>query len=90
MKASEWLATYFTEHASLENRSLDELRNENYVSMGLLDSLGIVQMLVGIEQEFGVWLDPAEMQDPRFCSISGLAELVEEARTRTSANAIDS
>jgi len=77
-----WLVSYFEEHGQLNGRAVDELVDENYVSMELLDSLGIVQMLVGLEDEFGVWLDPEEMQDPRFCSITGLAALVEESRAK--------
>jgi acyl carrier protein len=77
-----WLVSYFEQQGNLNGRSIDELLDENYVTLELLDSLGIVQLLVGIEEEFGVWLDPAEMQDPRFCSIGGLADLVEESRAR--------
>ena len=80
--ARGWLVDYFSSNGKLAGRSVEELAGENYVSMELLDSLGIVQMLVGIEDEFGVWLDPEEMQDPRFCSIDGLAELVEESRAK--------
>jgi hypothetical protein len=74
-----WLIEYFETNGQLAGRSVESLLGANYVSMELLDSLGIVQMLVGLEEDFGVWLDPAEMQDPRFCSIEGLAELVDEA-----------
>jgi len=77
-----WLIGYVTEHGKLGGAAVEELLEENYVALGLLDSLGVVQMLIGIEEEFGVWLDPDEMQDPRFCSIAGLAELVEHARAR--------
>jgi acyl carrier protein len=80
--ARAWLVEYFEANGDVRGRSVEELAAENYVSMELLDSLGIVQMLVGLEEEFGVWLDPAEMQDPRFCSLDGLAELVEESRAR--------
>ena len=80
-EALRWLTAYFAEHGRLGGREVGDLLEENYVSAELLDSLGVVQMLVGIEEDLGVWLDPAEMQDPRFCSIAGLAELVEEART---------
>jgi hypothetical protein len=31
-----------------------------------------------------VWLEPDELQDPRFASFAGLAEIVAEARTRGS------
>jgi acyl carrier protein len=76
-----WLIDYVAEHGKLADIVLEELLDENYVALGLLDSLGVVQMLIGIEEEFGVWLDPEQMQDTRFCSIAGLAELVEESRT---------
>jgi acyl carrier protein len=79
-EARTWIEQYFAEHGELGGRDIAELADENYVSTQLLSSLGIVQLLVGIEEEFGVWLDPEEMQDPRFCSIAGLSELVEEAR----------
>jgi acyl carrier protein len=77
-----WLIGYFEEHGQLGGKALEELLDQNFVSLELLDSLGVVQMLVGLEEEFGVWLDPEEMQDPRFCSIGGLAELVEESRAK--------
>jgi acyl carrier protein len=75
-----WLVHYFEEYGKLGSRTVQDVLDENYVTLELLDSLGIVQLLVGIEEEFGVWLDPAEMQDPRFCSITGLSALVEESR----------
>ncbi len=74
-----WLIEYFEENGHCAGRSVEDLLNDNFVTSELLDSLGIVQMLVGIEDDFGIWLDPAEMQDPRFCTISGLAELIDEA-----------
>jgi acyl carrier protein len=77
-----WLVDYVAEHGTLEDLAVEEFLEENYVAIGLLDSLGVVQMLVGVEEEFGVWLSSEEMQDPRFCSIAGLAELVEASRTR--------
>jgi len=82
VNARDWLIAYFGQHGKLNGREVRELADENFVSMELLDSLGIVEMLTGIEEDFGVWLEPAEMQDPRFCSISGLAEIVEESRAR--------
>lgn len=75
-----WLVDYVRREGDLRGRDVTDLLDANYVSEELLDSLAIVQMLAGIEDEFGVWLETEAMQDPRFCSISGLAELVDEAR----------
>lgn len=77
-----WLIAYFSEQGQLGGRDVASLVDANYVSEELLDSLAIVEMLAGIEDEFGVWLEPDQMQDPRFCSIAGLAELVEETLAR--------
>ena len=77
-----WLIDYVAEHGRLGDASVEELLDESYVASGLLDSLGVIQMLIGIEETFGVWLEPDEMQNPRFGSITGLAELVEESRIR--------
>jgi acyl carrier protein len=78
-----WLIEYLTAHGKLGELAVEGVLEENYVALGLLDSLGVVQMLMGLEEQFGVWLTPEEMQDPRFCSIAGLAELVDGARART-------
>jgi acyl carrier protein len=78
----QWLIDYVSAHGKLGDLTVEELLDEHYVAIGLLDSLGVVQMLIGIEEEFGVWLNPDEMQDPRFGSIAGLAELVESSRAR--------
>jgi acyl carrier protein len=77
-----WLIAYVAQHGTVVGMAVEESLHENYVVLGLLDSLGIVQMLAGIEEEFGVWLEPEEMQDPRFYSIAGLAELIEESCAR--------
>lgn len=77
-----WLIDYFRRESRKRDADIGALLDVNYVSEDLLDSLAIVQMLAGIEDEFGVWLEPEEMQDPRFCSIAGLAELVEAERAR--------
>ena len=45
---------------------------------GLIDSLGIVELLTGIESRFGVVLTADVLEDSRFNTIQGIAELIEE------------
>ena len=75
-----WLVEYMREHGKADGGDAESLAEENYFERELLDSLGIVQMVVGIEDEFGVRLEAEQMQDPRFCTIRGLAQIVDEAR----------
>jgi acyl carrier protein len=74
-----WIADYLKREGKAPDADFEALADENFVERGLLDSLGIVMLIVGIEDHFGTRLGPEQMQDPRFCSIRGLAELVGEA-----------
>ena len=75
-----WIVRYFDTAGAADGHDPEHLLDVNYFSRELLDSLGIVQLIVGLEEEFDVRLDSAQMQDPRFCTIRGLAEIVDESR----------
>jgi D-alanine--poly(phosphoribitol) ligase subunit 2 len=47
------------------------------VQSGLLDSLALVELLVGVEQEFAITFLPEELEIERFRSLAALAELVD-------------
>lgn len=79
-EAERWLTDFLTANAATPPPATDELLEANYFEQELLDSLGIVQLIVGIEDRFEVRLDAEHMQDPRFCTIRGLAQIVEELR----------
>jgi acyl carrier protein len=74
-----WIADYLRREGRAGDADLDALAEENFVERGLIDSLGIVMLIVGVEDEFGVRLGPEQMQDPRFVTIRGLAEIVAES-----------
>ena len=46
------------------------------IDSGILDSLSLVQLLVGLEQEFGVTVDVGALELEDFRSISRIAEFV--------------
>jgi acyl carrier protein len=75
-----WIAEYVRREGRGGAVPEDELLDVNYVDRELLDSLAIVSLIIGIEDEFGVRLEPAHMQDPRFCTVRGLGAIVSEAR----------
>jgi len=75
-----WIVRYFEEADAMNGRDPARLLDVNYFNEELLDSLGIVQLVTGLEDEFDVRLEPEQMQDPRFCTIRGLAQIVDESR----------
>jgi acyl carrier protein len=78
-ESEQWLVEFLSENAS---REVDDagLLAANYFEEELLDSLGIVRLIVGIEDRFAVRLEAEHMQDPRFCTIRGLGQILDELR----------
>jgi acyl carrier protein len=62
-------------------RSLEAVpadRERDLVDEGLLDSLALVELLVGLEQEFQIRFAPEQLEIARFRSIAALVDLVRE------------
>lgn len=80
-ETERWLLDHLREHGELP-AGADEaaLLEVNYVQAELLDSLGLVVMIGELEAAFEVQLEPEHMQDPRFCTVRGLAAIVDGAR----------
>lgn len=54
-----------------------DIETLNYVESGYVDSLGIVQFVVEIEDEFGIEFSDDELADPSFKIVGELIKLVE-------------
>jgi acyl carrier protein len=48
-----------------------------YIDNKLIDSLGIVIMVLTFEEEFGIFFEPEDMQSMEFRTIGGLISLIE-------------
>lgn len=48
-----------------------------YIDEKLIDSLGIVTMVLTFEEEFGIHFEPEDMQSMEFRTIGGLISLIE-------------
>ena len=45
---------------------------------GFLDSFGLMQFIVAIEEEFNVELTPEDTQSEQFRTLGGIAEIIDE------------
>ena len=72
---SSWMVHWFSSRGKL-HCSAKEAPGVDYLQSGLLTSLEIVELVSEIEDRFGIQFSETEMQDPRFSTIGGLAELV--------------
>lgn len=57
-------------------RGAQQVLTVDYLQSGLLTSLEIVELVAALEDRFRFQFSEADMQDPRFSTIGGLAELV--------------
>ncbi len=51
---------------------------ENLFTLGALDSLIMIQFVLGLEDEFGVRIDNLDINYDQFCSFSSIANLLKE------------
>jgi acyl carrier protein len=59
------------------------LLNIDYFEAGWLTSMEVVEFVTEIEQRFSMQFSDRDMQDARFVTIAGLAELILERSTET-------
>jgi acyl carrier protein len=72
---SNWIVDWFSSRGKLRC-SPQEAVAIDYLQSGLLTSLEIVEFVAEGEEHFGIQFSEADMQDPRFSTIGGIAELV--------------
>jgi acyl carrier protein len=53
--------------------------DEDIIESGLLDSLGLIELLSELEHEFGIVVDLAELETDDFRTVSSITELVMRA-----------
>ncbi len=73
----DFVIDYFREKGLPDTNTVTELLSYNYLDKGIIDSFGIVEMIVSLEKEFGVTFPPEEMQKEEFGTVGGLIDIVE-------------
>jgi acyl carrier protein len=74
-QVSRWLCDWFVSRRKFKGDAA-ALLDINYFDAGLLTSLEVIEFVSEIEDHFGVQFSEQDFQDPRFGTVSGLAELI--------------
>jgi acyl carrier protein len=82
-QTQDWLTNWFVERGKIGNHAAN-LDNTDYFEAGWLTSMEVVEFVTEIEQRFGMQFSDRDLQDPRFVTIAGLAELILARSTETS------
>ena len=64
------------------NMSDEELLNYRYLD-NHLDSFGIMQFIIAVEEEFGITLDPQDTESEEFRTIGGVIEIIKRKKWNT-------
>lgn len=76
----DWLTSWFVVRSKIGGEavelSADVLHATDYFDAGWMTSMEVVEFVTEIEQQFDVQFSDRDLQDPRFVTINGLAELI--------------
>lgn len=75
-----WLIGWFEARGPVPGAGLAEKSKVDYFEAGLLDSIGVVDLVSQLEARFGVRFTDRHFQEPRFATLGGLAEIVAELK----------
>lgn len=78
-KHKQWLRAFLSEKVEGINMT-DEI---DIFEAGLLDSMGLIEMISAIEEQFKIELSSAHLQDSRFKTVQGIAQIIEEEIPRS-------
>ncbi|MDQ7822520.1 MAG: phosphopantetheine-binding protein [Candidatus Eremiobacteraeota bacterium] len=79
MDIQESVLTYFRQNGSIDLKGATELEKLkcNYLEEGVVDSFGIVNMIMTFEEQFNIHFTPEDMQSDDFQTPGGLIKLIE-------------
>ena len=73
-----WLLTWFRKRNGRLEGPFEEQLKVDYFKAGWIDSLGVIELITGVEHHFGIRFEAHHFQERRFSTIAGLSELIEE------------
>jgi len=75
------LITFFEARGGLAGNSLDEQLDLQFFEAGIISSVGLVELVMHLEQHYGIELDPEELQGPDFQTCRGIIRIIERRTT---------
>ena len=77
-----WLLEWFKSRGTLVQEAALDGTDHNYFEAGLIDSLGVIELISDIESSFGITFTEQHFQDRRFSTVDGLAEMMCSIRVK--------
>ena len=77
-----WLYQLLSRKKSIPGAHFEEKLKVNIFEKGIIDSLGLIQLVGSVEKQFHLELTSNDLQDERFQTIEGIANIIVEASSR--------
>ena len=61
-----------------DEKNMEELMKVSYLDEGYIDSFGMIQMILGLEEEFNIKFSEEELLSQEIKTVKGLVNLVKE------------
>lgn len=74
----EWLIAWMEKKDPDLSGSLEEKLKINYLQAKIINSMNVLEMVIEIEETFGISFTPEHFQERRFATIGGLGEIISE------------
>ncbi len=79
-----WLTDWFIGRQKIGGQEKRTVSDVDYFEARWLTSMEVVEFVTEIEGEFSVQFSDRDLQDPRFVTIGGLAEVIRELSAQAS------
>lgn len=76
----QWALAFFEKRKPIPGVAEDDKLKVDFFASGLLESIEVVELISEAEDQFGITFTTESMQDRRFCTIGGLAEIISELK----------
>lgn len=83
MDTSEGVLSFFQQKGGIPGGTREEQLSYHYLDEGIVDSMGIVEMVMAFEKGFGIHFSSSDMQSWEFRTVGGLIDLIERLRAVT-------
>lgn len=76
--AAQFVLDFFSAISPIPGETETERLACDYIQTGLLDSFGMFSLILEIEEKFSITLEGSDLENPKFKTISGLIQILED------------
>lgn len=76
------LIAFFEERGGIPGKSIDEQLDLRIFESGVISSVGLVELVMHLEQRYNIELDPEELQGPDFQTCRGMIRIIERRMSK--------